>query len=310
MYGYIYKITNTLNNKVYVGKRVSSIFNEKYWGSGKAIKNSINKYGLENFTRDILEWCNSDDELNEREKFWIKELKTNQKKYGYNFTDGGTGGNTLKYLSEEDKIARLEKIAETKANYSDEQKEELHNKLSKSSSAALKKLYDNGYENNNKGRKWYTNGTEDKMCFECPEGYWLGRSHNNINYDKVKEKMTGRKTYNNGINEGLFIEGEQPAGWVVGRLPNIGKKTGKANTGKHIYNNGINQIMAFKCPEGYVPGKLQENIDKGVTTRKLIGNYKWSEESKLKQSEIIKEMWNNPTYREKNILAHKRKNGK
>ena len=310
MYGYIYKITNKLNNKIYVGKRVSETFDEKYWGSGKAIKNSINKYGIDNFTRDILEWCNSDDELNEREKYWIKELKANQKQYGYNFTDGGTGGNTLKYLSEEDKIARLEKIAETKANYSDEQKEELHNKLSKSSSTALKKLYDNGYENNNKGRKWYTNGTEDKMCFECPEGYWPGRSHNNIDYEKVSKSMAGKICYNNGINEKYFRSNEIiPDGWVIGRLPNIGSKHAKKIAGKVPYNNGETEIRCFPGtePAGFIRGVLPSSIEKRVKTCRETGVYIKTEKTKNKLSCSISKLWSNQEYKEMQSNVHKNK---
>ena len=55
MYGYIYKTTNLITNKFYIGKREKSIFDEKYYGSGKYLKNSINKYGLENFSREIIE---------------------------------------------------------------------------------------------------------------------------------------------------------------------------------------------------------------------------------------------------------------
>lgn len=310
MYGYIYKITNKLNNKVYVGKRVSETFDEKYWGSGKAIKNSILKYGLDNFTRDILEWCSSDEELNDREKYWIKELKANQKQYGYNFTDGGTGGNTIKYLSEEEKEVRLEKISKTKANYSDEQKEELHNKLSKALSAAQKKLYENGYENNNKGRKWYTNGTEDKMCFECPEGYWLGRSHNNIDYEKVSKSLTGKVIYNNGINEKFFRQDDIiPEGWTIGRLPGVSKKQAEKIRGRVPYNNGKIEIRCLPGtePAGFIKGVLPATIEKMVQTRRESGTYIKTEETKNKLSYSTSKLWEDKNYREQQSNAHKNK---
>lgn len=92
MFGYIYKITNNLNGKIYVGKREKSKFDENYWGSGKCITNAINKYGKENFSRDILEWCSDKKSLCEREIYWIDFLQSKNSSIGYNILDGGNGG--------------------------------------------------------------------------------------------------------------------------------------------------------------------------------------------------------------------------
>ena len=68
----IYEIKNKINGKIYIGQHSSDEL-ESYWGSGKLIKRAIDKYGIENFKRTILERCSTKDELNEREKYWIKE---------------------------------------------------------------------------------------------------------------------------------------------------------------------------------------------------------------------------------------------
>lgn len=86
----IYKTTNIINGKFYVGKDAKN--NPTYFGSGKILKHAIKKYGKENFKKEILEVCSSLNELDEREKFWIKELDAI--KCGYNMTEGGTGGDT------------------------------------------------------------------------------------------------------------------------------------------------------------------------------------------------------------------------
>jgi len=55
---YSYKITNLINNKYYYGIRRTykdtDVFGDKYFGSGKILKTAIDKYGLENFTKEIV----------------------------------------------------------------------------------------------------------------------------------------------------------------------------------------------------------------------------------------------------------------
>jgi group I intron endonuclease len=102
----IYKTTNILNGKYYVGKDINN--SKNYLGSGVLLKRAIKKYGKENFTKEILEHCETLDILNEREKFWIKEL--NSIILGYNLTDGGTGGDTFtKNINKEEIREKLKK---------------------------------------------------------------------------------------------------------------------------------------------------------------------------------------------------------
>ncbi len=88
----IYKTTNKINDKFYIGKDENN--NEKYLGSGIHLIRAIKKYGRKNFIKEILEECSSREDLNEREIFWIKKL--NAIKMGYNLAEGGTGGKTQK----------------------------------------------------------------------------------------------------------------------------------------------------------------------------------------------------------------------
>lgn len=92
----IYKITNLLNGKCYVGQ---SIDIEKRWAEHKSIYNhprcsnyhiyrAFRKYGIENFSFSVIEECEQ-SLLNEREKFWIQHY--NSFECGYNMTVGGDG---------------------------------------------------------------------------------------------------------------------------------------------------------------------------------------------------------------------------
>lgn len=86
----IYKITNLINNKIYIGQDKND--DPNYFGSGILIKKSIKKYGKENFLKETLCICNTIDELNEKERFYIDEYCSTNKKIGYNISVGGTNG--------------------------------------------------------------------------------------------------------------------------------------------------------------------------------------------------------------------------
>lgn len=104
MIGRIYKITNLINNKVYIGQTIKSI-KERWWGhcshrGNKAemnmrIKKAIREYGKENFIIEELETCQAVD-LNEREKYWISYYNSYEE--GYNSTKGGQDGAKLPKL--------------------------------------------------------------------------------------------------------------------------------------------------------------------------------------------------------------------
>ena len=68
MVGYIYKTTNLINGKIYIGQhRVNNdVIDKNYFGSGKLLLEAIKKYGKENFKCEIIEWCESEKSLSEK----------------------------------------------------------------------------------------------------------------------------------------------------------------------------------------------------------------------------------------------------
>jgi group I intron endonuclease len=87
----IYKTTNLINGKIYIGKDSNN--NPNYYGSGVNLIKAIKKYGKENFVKEILEYCvGTKQDLNEMEIHWIKLLNSLDKKIGYNIAPGGEGG--------------------------------------------------------------------------------------------------------------------------------------------------------------------------------------------------------------------------
>lgn len=106
--GYIYKITNNVNGKIYIGQtRVTEPqrWQQHVWHAYNNSDNdslllcrAIRKYGKENFTRTIVEECDNWF-LNEREKYWIKYFDSTNHNIGYNVAEGGEGH--FKYSDEE-----------------------------------------------------------------------------------------------------------------------------------------------------------------------------------------------------------------
>ena len=89
----IYKFTNKLNNKYYIGQsiHVEKRFHEHLRTAKKNPKTifhkAINKYGIENFVFEILEYCN-EEELDAREIYYIEYFNTLTPN-GYNIQIGG-----------------------------------------------------------------------------------------------------------------------------------------------------------------------------------------------------------------------------
>ena len=114
MYGVVYLIWNKVNGKRYVGQTVQPLkrrFNEHVRKKDNTlIHNAICKYGKENFYCGVIKTCESKEEMDYWEKFFIAALRT-KKPYGYNLTDGGEGFIGYRHTPE-----TLAKIREIKKN--------------------------------------------------------------------------------------------------------------------------------------------------------------------------------------------------
>jgi len=115
---YIYKTTNLLNGKIYVGlSKFNPEDNPEYLGSGYILKKAIQCYGVEKFRKEILEICDTEQLLLERERYWIATLKANHREIGYNICEGGTwGDNWTNHPRKEELRQHFSEISKGKNN--------------------------------------------------------------------------------------------------------------------------------------------------------------------------------------------------
>lgn len=97
----IYKIENRINGKIYIGQSIA--IKARWWqhkyeakiGESQApLYLALRKYGIENFSFEVLEEC-PQELLNEKEIFWIAHYKSNDRNFGYNVLAGGQNGGVL-----------------------------------------------------------------------------------------------------------------------------------------------------------------------------------------------------------------------
>ncbi len=203
-YHYIYKTTNLINGKYYIGMHTTDDLNDGYVGSGKRLWYSIKKYGKENFKCEILEMLPDRSSLKEREKELVNEelLKDN---LCMNLVYGGGGWPSNGQAIGGDKFKAAQLYWEKPEN-----KEKLKKRVSDNN----KKLWNEG-----------------KMVhFKCD---WTGRKHNDETKKKIGEanKLKQSGSSNSQFGSQWITNGEQnkkikmmgivPTGWKLGRTPKI-----------------------------------------------------------------------------------------
>lgn len=207
-YKFIYKITNVLNGKIYVGKRTTDIIEDGYLGSGIKINNSIKKYGREYFKREILEFCETKEELNEREIFWIKELNSRDKNIGYNIAKGGDGGpytldgkawNSGKKMSpeycEKNRRGHIGKKAskETRAKMSESQKGKIISEEHKDILRQRMTGREVSQETKDKIRDINLGKKRSNESIQKNIDFLTGRPRSEQTKEKIRNTLTGRK---------------------------------------------------------------------------------------------------------------------
>lgn len=130
---YIYKITNKVNGKTYIGQHKYKKLNDRYMGSGKLLAKAKKKYGLENFTKEILVFNISKKEHADLLEITFIASEREKGKAEYNISDGGQGPKGKPHSDEHKRLISEALKGEKHPLYgkhlSEEQKKKLSNSL-------------------------------------------------------------------------------------------------------------------------------------------------------------------------------------
>jgi hypothetical protein len=200
---YIYKTTCNVTGRYYVGMHSAYNLEDGYMGSGKRLRYSIRKHGIENHTKEILEFLPTREELVLREiEIVTKELISED--LCMNLREGGTGGfsseqqklNAIKSNEKQKFLRQDPEWVEKKSNklstartleYLDGTRDknwiknwegETHSEESKQIMSKVKKGTGTGETNSQFGSRWVTNGSENKKIkkdYLIPDNWRLGR---------------------------------------------------------------------------------------------------------------------------------------
>lgn len=125
IYYTVYKVTNTINNYIYIGQHTTTNLNDRYLGSGLKLKNAIKKHGREAFIKEILFVFETFEEMDQKEAELVNEdfIKNNNT---YNIVTGGSSGigqnNKGRPAWNKGLIGAQKHTAETRLKMSDAQK--------------------------------------------------------------------------------------------------------------------------------------------------------------------------------------------
>lgn len=242
MYGYIYLTTNLINGRKYIGQKKSSYFKGTgYLGSGKILKQAVEKYGWDNFSVELVEECDSKETLDEREKYWIKYYNAVDDPTYYNIAFGGQS-QACRHSPESREKCR---IAHLRENLS----EETRKRISEAQKRRCR-LYGSAFKG-----KHHTE--ETKALFR------VVHSRENLSEETTRRMSESTSLQNKGriwINDGSrnkFIRQEDldsmlSQGYKIGRL-----QSNEGHKGTFFITNGVeNKLLKgnSKIPEGWWKG--------------------------------------------------------
>jgi group I intron endonuclease len=238
-YFYLYKTTNLINNKFYIGVHASHKEHDlNYFGSGVAINRAIEKYGIENFKNEIISYHESLKAAYDAERILVNEELIKQKDC-YNMICGGVGGNGENLMTPENLIRmKLPKSQEEKNKISESLKGKCY-----LTEDGRRRLSDAARGNTYAKGMTYTHSDEAREAISKSR---LGKKMSEETKKKFKENRKGKGTgENNAMSREECRNKVRDSKIGLRKLihPEYGNKLARPNSDK--WSNLISQ--------GYIP---------------------------------------------------------
>lgn len=242
----VYKITNKVNGKIYVGAHATKNLDDGYMGSGKAIKRAIDKYGDSGFTKEILHELSSSEEMFAKEREIVNEEFV-ARKDTYNLVVGGFG------LSVESAArVRAELLERRKEDPEfDEKLRAIFTRNARKANAAMKKKL---AEDPEYAAKMVVNGqnASKKLLEKIKADESFAQAHRARAQQAVKnahEQVKGSQWMSKpDENKELFVKPEKIEvflrdGWILGRTKKPDQKTNseKLTGRKRMFSAELNE---------------------------------------------------------------------
>lgn len=214
-YYFVYETLNLINHMTYIGCHATNNLDDKYLGSGKHLKRAIQKYGLENFSRRIIQIFDNPIDMFSLETSLVTESYVKNPNT-YNLVVGGYGGFKVQNV------------------------EEWKSKLKESSSKRTNKQPALGLKHSPESKKKISESLRGRAAWNKGlPGTWIGKLHTEESKIKIsknrkglttgennpmfgKSAVRGRKWYNDGYKTFyLFPYDPLCSSLIPGRLPKL-----------------------------------------------------------------------------------------
>lgn len=249
----IYKITNTVNGKCYIGqstdlpnrirKHIKTLLNGT--NRNEHLQNAYKKYGPGSFTIEIIEEC-SEEQLDAREIFWIDFYKSYDRNFGYNKTPGGKGGNGyFEILAQKEKESLRQKMSESKTGMLNP----IYGTYCYTDGVVIKYIKDTEraeYESNG----WYRGvpdfvKVKESIANSGTNNSFYGKHHSDDTKRKISENRLGENNWNFGKllyhkeDQQKYILPEEISyyesiGWLKGATETSKRKSSESKRGKKM----------------------------------------------------------------------------
>ena len=258
---YIYLTTNNINQMKYIGQHYGEL-KDSYLGSGKLLKQAIEEYGKENFTKEILFVSSTEEENDKKEIEYIALYNATSNPMFYNIHSGGSGGNTTAGYTLEEKASLSRKLSEV-------QRGEKNGMYGKHHSQATKDFL-----------SYWARFVRDNSVFRTEEFRnkmsKLTKGENNGMYGKKHSEESKQKMSKNSIGKTL---GEKNG--MYGKSGNL------APNGVHIemYDENMNLIRVFNAKSAvlnFLGLKGHTQLNKAIKNGTLYKGYFWKQISRRK----------------------------